>query len=186
MRGLELSTPIGGDLREPNPGFGLESVARISPPSVDGGERAARRALRHQIARLERELAEAFVTAFAMGGLEQPRPTGREPRMLGLGELEVVRDDLADRLAAARLTISRRADEQAEKRLTLERMLLRPAEHRFARVSCRELGEPGCGVWQVRPRLGLIGMLMGWWQVKLSSGCPLAGGRGVGVSPSRP
>jgi hypothetical protein len=26
----------------------------------------------------------------------------------------------------------------------------------------------------VRPRLGLIGMLMGWWQVKLSSGCPLA------------
>jgi hypothetical protein len=32
----------------------------------------------------------------------------------------------------------------------------------------------GCGVWQVRPRLGLIGMLMGWWQVKLSSGCPLA------------
>jgi hypothetical protein len=27
----------------------------------------------------------------------------------------------------------------------------------------------------VRPRLGLIGMLMGWWQVKLSSGCPLPG-----------
>jgi len=39
------------------------------------------------------------------------------------------------------------------------------------------VGEPGCGVWQVRPRLGLIGMLMGWWQVKLSSGCPLPGGR---------
>jgi hypothetical protein len=28
----------------------------------------------------------------------------------------------------------------------------------------------------VRPRLGLIGMLMGWWQVKLSSGCPLPAG----------
>jgi hypothetical protein len=26
----------------------------------------------------------------------------------------------------------------------------------------------------VRPRLGLIGMLAGWWHVKLSSGCPLA------------
>ena len=26
--------------------------------------------------------------------------------------------------------------------------------------------------------MGLIGMLMGWWQVKLSSGCPLPGGRG--------
>ena len=29
--------------------------------------------------------------------------------------------------------------------------------------------------------MGLIGMLMGWWQVKLSSGCPLAGGRGLGA-----
>jgi len=37
-----------------------------------------------------------------------------------------------------------------------------------------ELGEGGCGVYQVRPRLGLIGMLAGWWHVKLSSGCPLA------------
>jgi hypothetical protein len=26
----------------------------------------------------------------------------------------------------------------------------------------------------VRPRLGLIGMLMGWWRVVISSGCPLA------------
>jgi hypothetical protein len=74
--------------------------------------------------------------------------------------------------------IAERADEQAEKRLALERMLLDPAAHRNVRISCRELGEPGCGVWQVRPRMGLIGMLMGWWQVKLSSGCPLAGGRG--------
>ena len=35
-----------------------------------------------------------------------------------------------------------------------------------------KIGEGGCGVWEVRPRLGLIGMLSGWWQVKLSSGCP--------------
>lgn len=33
------------------------------------------------------------------------------------------------------------------------------------------------GVWQVRPRLGLIGMLAGWWHVKLSSGCPLVTAR---------
>jgi hypothetical protein len=67
-------------------------------------------------------------------------------------------------------------------------MLLDPARHRFARVSCQDLGQPGCGVWQVRPRLGLIGMLMGWWEVKLSSGCPLAGGRGLVPRPvlSRP
>ena len=43
----------------------------VSSPVVDGGERAARRALRGQIERLERELADAFVTAFSMGGLDQ-------------------------------------------------------------------------------------------------------------------
>jgi hypothetical protein len=141
------------------------------------GEAAARRTLRAQIARLERELADAFVTAYPMGGLPQPAPAVSQPRLLDLGELERVRDELTERLRDARVTISRRADEQARKRLALELMLLNPAEHRFERISCRELGEPGCGVWQVRPRLGLIGMLMGWWQVKLSSGCPLATGR---------
>ena len=149
-------------------------------PGVATDERAARRTLREQIARLERELADAFVTAFPMGGLPQPAAMASAPgsaRLLDLGELEVVRDELAERLREARTTISRRADEIAEKRLVLERMLLRPADYKFARISRRELGEPGCGVWQVRPRMGLIGMLMGWWQVKLSSGCPLPGGR---------
>ncbi len=176
MRGPELSQPGVEASQLPAPG----REAGPAAPRVAPDERAARRALRHQIARLERELADAFVTAASMGGLEQPAPTIGQPRLLDLGELELVRDELADRVAAARLTISRRADEQAEKRLVLERMLLAPAEHRFVRISCRELGESGCGVWQVRPRLGLIGMLMGWWQVKLSSGCPLAGGRGPG------
>jgi hypothetical protein len=154
------------------PGAALE-------PSVATDERAARRTLREQIARLERELADAFVTAFPMGGLPQPAPVTAHARLLDLGELEVVRDELAERLREARTTISERADEIAEKRLVLERMLLRPADHKFVRISSRELGEPGCGVWQVRPRMGLIGMLMGWWQVKLSSGCPLPRGHGA-------
>jgi hypothetical protein len=149
-------------------------------------ERAARRNLREQITRLERQLADAFVTAFSMGGLQPPpAPMCAEPRILGLGELEVVRDELAERLGEARTTIARRADEQEEKRLLLERMLLEPGRYRFARISCEDLGEPGCGAWQVRPRLGLIGMLMGWWQVKLSSGCPLAGGRRPVSGPAR-
>jgi hypothetical protein len=149
------------------------------PDVVERDHLAARRSLRKQISRLEGELADAFVTAYPMGGLDQvPPPARRDPRLLDLGELERIRDELAERLHAARVTISRRADVQAANRLYLEQMLLEPAKHRFARVSCRDLGEPGCGVWQVRPRLGLIGMLMGWWQVKLSSGCPLAKGRG--------
>jgi hypothetical protein len=153
------------------------SALHLPPPDTavrEDLERAARRSMRTQIARLERELAGAFVTAFAMGGLEQPTGGGQDPRLLDLGELERVRDELAERLRAARATISERADAQAAKRLYLERMLLEPGKHRFAQISCQEIGEPGCGVWQVRPRLGLIGMLMGWWQVKLSSGCPLA------------
>jgi hypothetical protein len=160
----------------PTPAGGARAYPVRPGPAAD--EAAARRTLRDQIARLERELGEAFVTAFPMGGLDQPPPAVGQPRLLDLGELELVRDELAERLREARMTISRRSDEQAEKRLLLERMLLSPADYRFARVSCRELGEPGCGVWQVRPRLGLIGMLMGWWQVKLSSGCPLARGHG--------
>ena len=155
----------------------VDAPALLREQAVEPDERAARRTLRAQIARLEGDLSKAFVTAYRMGGLEQPEPVFAEPRMLDLGELELVRDELADRLAAARVRIAERADEQAEKRLTLERMLLDPGSHRFTRISCRELGEPGCGVWQVRPRMGLIGMLMGWWQVKLSSGCPLGRGR---------
>ncbi len=73
-----------------------------------------------------------------------------------------------------RETLAARAAREAEKRALLERMLRDPGRHRFVRVRAADVGEPGCGVWHVRPRLGLIGMLMGWWQVKLSSGCPLA------------
>ena len=152
----------------------------VPTPGLEQDEFAARRALRRQIARLERELADAFVTAYPMGGLDhRPAASHRDPRLLDLGELERVRDELAERVRSARVSIGERADVQAANRLLLERMLLEPGKHRFARVASRDLGEGGCGAWHVRPRLGLIGMLMGWWEVKLSSGCPLAGGRGL-------
>jgi hypothetical protein len=174
---MELLEQVRGGTRAPQ---------AISSPVVDTDERAARRALRGQIERLERELSDAFVTAFSMGGLDQDagRPR-RQARLLDLGELEYVRDELVERLSAARTWISKRADEQAASRLALEQMLLEPGQHRFERVSCSDLGQPGCGAWEVRPRLGLIGMLMGWWQVKLSSGCPLAGGHGFAPRPAR-
>jgi len=156
----------------------VEPVGLLAPRTAPD-ERAGRRALRTQIARIERDLSAAFVTAFPMGGLEPPVMVAATPHLLGLGELERVRDDLAERLRAARIQIARRADEQQAKRLTLERMLLDPGSYRFVRIARSELGEPGCGAWEVRPRLGLIGMLAGWWHVKLSSGCPLAGGHGA-------
>ncbi len=161
-----------------------EVTLPVPTPGLEQDELAARRSLRTQIARLERELADAFVTAYPMGGLDRaPAEPHRDPRLLDLGELERVRDELAERLHCARVTIGERADVQAANRLLLERMLLEPGKHRFVRIACSDLGEPGCGAWMVRPRLGLIGMLMGWWQVKLSSGCPLARGRGGAPRP---
>ena len=150
-----------------------QGITAPTPAITEVDERAARRSLRLQIERLERELSEAFVTAYRMGGLDQPPEHRGEPRLLGLGELERVRDELAERLRAARVTIAERAEVQATNRVLLER---------FARVARTDIGEQGCGVWQVRPRMGLLGMLMGWWQVKLSSGCPLAGGRASGAA----
>ena len=152
------------------------------PPQIAPapGERAARRSLRRQIASLERQLSDAFLTAFSMREFDLHRESPlSEPRLLDLGELERVRDELAERLRATRVQIARRADEHEANRLRLEQMLLEPGAHRFVRIDRSDLGEPGCGAWEVRPRLGLIGMLMGWWQVKLSSGCPLAMGRGL-------
>jgi hypothetical protein len=149
---------------------------RLAAPAFGGEvveEAPARRALRAQIARLERELAHLTVEvkprdriAWSIGG-------EGGPRLLGIGELERMRDDLAERLHEVRETLAARAAREAEKRALLERMLRDPGRHRFVRVSAADVGEPGCGVWHVRPRLGLIGMLMGWWHVKLSSGCPL-------------
>ncbi len=146
-------------------------------------ERAARRSLRAQIAKLERELSDIFVTAFSMGGLEHHEAPPAQPRLLNLGELERIRDKLAERVHAARACVAERADLYESNRVLLERMLLEPARHPYRRVSLSDIGESGCGAWEVRPRLGLIGMLAGWWHVKLSSGCPLAGGRGAAPRP---
>jgi hypothetical protein len=138
-------------------------------------ERTARADMRRQIAVLEAQLGDVAISAFphAGPGPAQPAPLCG-PRVLTLGELERLRDALADGLAVARAALRERREEEERNRALLERMLLEPGRYKFARVANRDLGESGCGVWQVRPRLGVIGMLMGWWQVKLSSGCPLA------------
>ena len=136
-------------------------------------ERAPARAdLRAQIARLEGD-----VSAAVLDGAPIPphRGPGGGPRLLCLAALEAERDALLDDLGAVRAAVAARAEEHERARRRLEAMLLEPEEHRGERVALAELGEPGCGVYSVRPRLCLVGMLAGWWEVKLSSGCPLCG-----------
>lgn len=148
----------------------------VLAPYGGNSERLARVDLRSQIGRLERELAGLFAASFGHVAIDcrVPAPAAG-PRLLGLGELEAVRDGLAARVSQARRTLAARAELEARNRVLLERMLDDPAALRWVRISRADIGEPGCGHWHSRPRLGLLGMLLGWWQVKVSSGCPSAG-----------
>ena len=152
-------------------------LASVLVPEVD--ERAARNTLRDQIARLERELTSVCLDACPRLTPTPPTPPLRSlagPRRLSLGELERVRDEMAGRLATVHGAVDAQLLRQAESRTLLERMLADPPAYKWMRISNAQLGEPGCKHFHVRPRLGPVGLLMGWWRVKISSGCPLAWG----------
>lgn len=153
------------------------------------GERAARDSLKAQIAKLERELSAIVANSFPhipapeIDGAGGP---GSGPRLLGLEELERSRDELAGRVQLLRRRAAARTEHERRAREQLERMKLEPGRYKFVRLPVSDLGQGGCGVWEVRPRLGLIGMLAGWWQLKLSSGCPLARGPRSTRDPAPP
>jgi hypothetical protein len=155
-----------------------------APPSTGGlteilhaDERPGRAELRRQIAHLDLELAELFISAFPRGGITYDVAPAGGPRMLGIGELEQVRDRLLARIADVRGILSDHAYVEERNRELLERLMAEPEKYHWVRISNEDIGEPGCRHWHSRPRFGLLGMLMGWWRVKLSSGCPLARGR---------
>jgi hypothetical protein len=165
------------------------TVHSPSPTEIPAGLGAragldARAGLRAQVARLERRLSRLACELGASGrSLSLPSPAGpctarpaasRGPRLLDLGELERARDELVGRVRAAEARLGARAESERAAATRLEAMLADPGRHRFERVPRAELGLPGCGAYEVRPRLGLLGMLAGWWEVKLSSGCPLS------------
>ena len=141
-------------------------------------ERRLRDDLRRQIALLERRLGELFASAFPRHDIEFGVTAAGGPRMLGVAELESVRDRLALRLRDAEAEVARRGRIEERNRQRLEEMLAAPENYRWLRISAREIGEPSCRSWTSEPRFGVVGMLMGWWRVKVSSGCPLASGRG--------
>lgn len=143
-------------------------------------ERAARASLRGQIGKLERELSAIVAQGFPHIS-PPPDPANGDwlggPRLLSLAELERLRDRLALRVGEAQQRAQERAELHERSYALLQRMKLEPGRYKFMRLRVADLGEGSCGVWEVRPRLGLIGMLAGWWELKLSSGCPLATGR---------
>jgi len=150
------------------------------PPSVPlvttgPDERAARRDLLEQIARLESDLAALFCSAYPRGGFDWAvKSRGGGPRVLSLSELERLRDDLAERLHDVRRTLSDRTWVEEQNRRLIEEMMLAPEKHKWVRVGAEDIGERGCKHWHVRPRWGILGMMLNWWRVRISSGCPLA------------
>jgi hypothetical protein len=116
----------------------LDSVPVVADADV-------RRSLRAQIAKLEAQLPPG------------PGRRDRGARLLGVGDLERVRDDLVRRIQERRFT---GGEEQERKRRLREEMLLDPAAHFGVSVGNAEVGEPGCTRWT------------SWFRVRISGGCP--------------
>lgn len=158
---------------------------RIPPEAAPGvlerDERRGRADLRRQVARMEAELGALFGDALRRPGIDWrvANPVAAGPRLLDLEELERTRDALAARLQRVRGLLHDRALVEEQNRRRLEELIADPAGHRWQRIANEDIGEPGCRHWWSVPRWGPIGMLVGWWRVKVSSGCPLARGRGV-------
>ena len=157
----------------------VASVLKPPPPSLPlvvtaPDERSARRDLLEQIARLESDLSALFCSAYPRGGFDWRVPSRGGPRMLTLYELE--RAPRRPRRAAPRRpphAADRTWVEEQNRRL-IEEMMLEPEKHKWVRVGNEDIGERGCKHWHVRPRWGILGMMLNWWRVRISSGCPLA------------
>ena len=162
------------------PEEGISRVPPAPPPGLDTAlyehdERAARTDLRRQIAAMGAELGQLFGSAFPRKGIEfGVAAPGGGPRILSVNELERLRDALAGRLADVKGRLHDHTYVEEQNRLLIERMSAEPESHKWVRVSNEDIGEPGCRHWHSRPRWGLLGMIKGWWRVKVSSGCPLA------------
>ena len=154
---------------------GHTSPAPPSAPRSTPDERGARRSLLDQIERLEYELSSLFVSTWPRKGFDFSVPGRAGPCLLSFAELEELRDELLHRAEGARRELSARTQIEEGHRRRIEEMLLEPERHKWVRIGNEDIGEPGCKHWHVRPRYGLLGMLMNWWRVRISSGCPLAG-----------
>jgi hypothetical protein len=166
----EVPTAPQEELVPPVPPEGLDTAL------YEHDERAARADIRRQIAAMELALARLFGSAFPRKGIDFAVAGIGGPRLLSVDELERVRDALAARIQDVRADLHDYAVVEERNRELIEEMIADPASHRWVRVYNEDIGEPGCKHWHAKPKWGPLGMLLGWWRVKISSGCPLAQG----------
>ena len=155
----------------PVPPEGLDTIL------YEHDERDARADLRRQIAAMELALARLFGSAFPRKDIDFSVPGMGGPRLLSVDELEKVRDGLAARIQEVKADLHDYAVVEESNRELIEKMAADPASYAWVRVYNEDIGEPGCKNWHAKPKWGVLGMLLGWWRVKISSGCPLAKGR---------
>lgn len=144
----------------------------LPPLDPDLGAAALRRELRAQIGRLETAIA-----SYAWQDRRGPAPdrvASAVPvgRVASVDELQRTRDELIERLTRLRGEAERRGSRERSGRARIEEMLEDPSAHAWEVVTNADLGEPGCTDWRVVPRFGPLGAILGWWRVKVSSGCP--------------
>jgi hypothetical protein len=154
----------------PAPPDGLDTVL------YEHDARDARADLRRQIAAMELALGRLFGSAFPRKGIDFAVPGMGGPRLLSVDELEKVRDALVARIQDVKADLHDYAVVEEANRELIEEMTADPASHKWVRVYNEDIGDPGCKHWHAKPRWGPLGLLMGWWRVKISSGCPLAEG----------
>ena len=108
----------------------------LSPVEVD--ERAARCSLRDQIAKLERELAAAFVGAFPRHGIDFGFGTSRAPAARACSRWASssgCATTSPSGWSGVRRQLHERAEAEEAKRELLERMLLEPGRYKWVRVT---------------------------------------------------
>ena len=169
---IELATTIWAAAGAENQGVLPQPPLPDLDPKV--GDATLRRELRRQIGRLEAELA-----AYAWQDRKTPAPRRVETakpvgRLTSVDELQHTRDALIDQLSRLRGEAEGRGIREARARARMEGMLDDPAAHRWEVVTSADIGEPSCANWRIVPRYGPLGAILGWWRVKVSSGCPLA------------
>ena len=176
----DMTEALDQHLMETQVGGGRGSVPLEQLVTTD--DRPLREELRRQIARLEQQLSELWTAAFPRKGIDWSVGAVGGPRILGAAELERIRDALLVRIREAQTELGRRADVEERNRGLVERMIAEPERYPWVQISNEDVGDRDCKHWHSRPRWGILGMLLGWWRVKLSSGCPLA----KGACPSLP